>query len=83
MAHGSTEVWEITAIDGSPHNFHVHDVQFQVPSVGNEPPPPRLRGWKDTTHTLARARTSRLRTDDPDCTRGNSSPATQQIVTAH
>jgi len=51
VAHGSTEVWEVTAIDGSPHNFHVHDVQFQVLSVGNEPPQPHLRGWKDTIHT--------------------------------
>lgn len=26
----STEVWEITNGDGAPHNFHVHDVRFQV-----------------------------------------------------
>ncbi|HEY8482556.1 MAG TPA: multicopper oxidase domain-containing protein [Spirillospora sp.] len=51
VAQGSTEVWEVTAIDGSPHNLHVHDAQFQVLSVGGAPPPPHLRGWKDTIHT--------------------------------
>ncbi|MEU8802282.1 multicopper oxidase domain-containing protein [Spirillospora sp. NPDC048819] len=50
-AQGSTEVWEVTSIDGTPHNFHVHDVQFQVLSVGGDDPPPHLRGWKDTVHT--------------------------------
>jgi FtsP/CotA-like multicopper oxidase with cupredoxin domain len=47
---GTTEVWEVTANDG-PHNFHVHDVQFQVLTVDGERPPPELRGWKDTVHT--------------------------------
>ncbi|TDE34404.1 copper oxidase [Nonomuraea mesophila] len=51
VAQGSTEVWEVTAIDDAPHNFHVHDVQFQLVSVGGAPPPPELRGWKDTVHT--------------------------------
>jgi blue copper oxidase len=51
VTKGSTEVWEVTALDGTPHNFHVHDVQFQVLSVGGKPPPPELRGWKDTVHT--------------------------------
>jgi FtsP/CotA-like multicopper oxidase with cupredoxin domain len=44
----TTEVWEITKEDGTPHSFHVHDVQFQVLSVGGEPPPAELSGWKDT-----------------------------------
>ncbi|MEO3802082.1 multicopper oxidase domain-containing protein [Nonomuraea sp. B1E8] len=26
-------------------------MQFQVVSVGGAPPPPELRGWKDTVHT--------------------------------
>ncbi|WP_240800655.1 multicopper oxidase domain-containing protein [Streptomyces sp. ICN441] len=48
---GVTEIWEVTATDGAQHNFHVHDVQFQVLSVDGEPPPPELAGWKDTVHT--------------------------------
>jgi FtsP/CotA-like multicopper oxidase with cupredoxin domain len=44
----TVEVWKVTARDGELHVFHVHDVQFQVLSVGGEKPPPYLRGWKDT-----------------------------------
>ncbi len=47
----TTEIWEVTANDGVPHNFHVHDVQFQVLTIGGEPPPETLRGWKDTVYT--------------------------------
>ncbi|HEX5596658.1 MAG TPA: multicopper oxidase domain-containing protein [Micromonosporaceae bacterium] len=45
---GTTEIWEITNRDGTPHNFHIHDVQFQVLSVAGAAPPPDLDGWKDT-----------------------------------
>jgi len=45
---GTTQVWEVTNTNGYPHNFHVHDVQFQVLDVGADEPPPPLRGWKDT-----------------------------------
>ncbi|KAA1420760.1 multicopper oxidase domain-containing protein [Mumia zhuanghuii] len=45
---GTTEIWELSARDGSPHNFHVHDVQFQVLDVDGEEPSPDQRGWKDT-----------------------------------
>ncbi|MBB5872537.1 FtsP/CotA-like multicopper oxidase with cupredoxin domain [Allocatelliglobosispora scoriae] len=38
---GTTEIWEITNRDGAPHNFHVHDVQFQV--LGAD-----VVAWKDT-----------------------------------
>lgn len=44
----TTEVWEVVKRDGTPHSFHVHDVQFQVLSVAGREPPPELRGWKDT-----------------------------------
>ncbi|MPZ94157.1 MAG: multicopper oxidase domain-containing protein, partial [Propionibacteriales bacterium] len=44
----STEVWEVRNRDGNPHNFHVHDVQFQVLSIDGEEPGPELAGWKDT-----------------------------------
>jgi FtsP/CotA-like multicopper oxidase with cupredoxin domain len=45
---GDTEVWELHNRDGIPHNFHVHDVQFQVLSVNGSAPPADLGGWKDT-----------------------------------
>ncbi|GAA4912245.1 cell division protein SufI [Stackebrandtia albiflava] len=44
----SVEIWEIVNVDASLHNFHVHDVQFQVLSIGGEAPPAELAGWKDT-----------------------------------
>ncbi|WP_208322352.1 multicopper oxidase domain-containing protein [Mumia sp. ZJ430] len=47
---GSTEIWELSARDGSPHNFHVHDVQFRVLDVGRRDPAPDQRGWKDTVN---------------------------------
>ncbi|HEX6076524.1 MAG TPA: multicopper oxidase domain-containing protein [Micromonosporaceae bacterium] len=50
VVKGTTEVWEITNSDGTPHSFHVHDVQFQVLSVAGREPPPELRGWKDTIY---------------------------------
>ncbi|MCT2584945.1 multicopper oxidase family protein [Actinophytocola gossypii] len=46
----TTEIWEVRNAHGQPHNFHVHDVRFQVLSIGGEPPPPELSGWKDTIY---------------------------------
>ncbi|WP_433697112.1 multicopper oxidase family protein [Nocardiopsis sp. CA-288880] len=48
VREGTVEVWEVTNDNGYLHNFHVHDVQFQVLTVDGETPPPHLRGWKDT-----------------------------------
>lgn len=47
---GTLERWRVTNTMGAPHNFHVHDVQFQVASVGGAAPPPELAGWKDTVY---------------------------------
>ncbi|MDZ5077563.1 multicopper oxidase family protein [Nesterenkonia sp. HG001] len=47
---GTTEIWEVWNDHGQPHNVHIHDVQFQILSVGAEPPPPELAGWKDTVY---------------------------------
>jgi suppressor of ftsI len=44
----TTERWEVANQSGTPHNFHVHGVQFNVASYLGGPPPPRLAGWKDT-----------------------------------
>jgi FtsP/CotA-like multicopper oxidase with cupredoxin domain len=47
---GDTEVWEVRNAGGTPHNFHVHDVQFRVLTVDGDAPPPALRGPKDTVY---------------------------------
>ncbi|MEE6282283.1 multicopper oxidase family protein [Georgenia sp. MJ170] len=48
---GTTEIWEITNLDSIPHNFHIHDVQFEVLSIDGAAPPPELAGRKDTIYT--------------------------------
>lgn len=45
---GAVELWEVENGSGTPHNFHVHDVRFQV--VGGADRAPWLRGWKDTVY---------------------------------
>lgn len=44
----TTELWTIENEHGNFHNFHVHDVQFQILSIDGSEPPAHLRGWKDT-----------------------------------
>ncbi|MCW4459188.1 multicopper oxidase family protein [Microbacterium sp. MPKO10] len=46
----TTEIWDVVNEMPAPHNFHVHDVQFQVLSIDGVPPPPELAGWKDTIY---------------------------------
>ena len=48
VREGTVEAWEVINDNGYLHNFHVHDVQFQVQTVDGEAPPPHLSGWKDT-----------------------------------
>lgn len=50
MQVDSTELWEVTNRDLFPHNWHVHDVQFQVLDIDGEAPGPELLGWKDTIY---------------------------------
>lgn len=45
---GETEIWAVSNVDGGSHNFHVHDVQFQILDIDGRQPPPELRGQKDT-----------------------------------
>lgn len=47
---GEVELWTVRNLDLSPHNFHVHDVQFQIRAIDGEPPPPELAGRKDTVY---------------------------------
>ncbi|KXO99165.1 multicopper oxidase family protein [Tsukamurella pseudospumae] len=46
----TTEVWTVRNKDNWPHNFHVHDVQFQITAFNGKTPPAHLRGWKDTVY---------------------------------
>ncbi|CAN5220938.1 hypothetical protein BH20ACT5_BH20ACT5_18450 [soil metagenome] len=47
---GNTEIWRVTNASGTPHNFHIHDVQFQVFDIDGRSPPGHLSGWKDTVY---------------------------------
>jgi FtsP/CotA-like multicopper oxidase with cupredoxin domain len=47
---GTTEIWEVTNRDLFPHNFHVHDVQFEVLTIDGAAPPPENAGRKDTVY---------------------------------
>lgn len=46
----TTEVWVVWNGHRQPHNFHVHDVQFQILSIDGRDPSPELSGWKDTVY---------------------------------
>ncbi|WP_293694436.1 multicopper oxidase domain-containing protein [uncultured Agrococcus sp.] len=47
---GSTEIWSVRNGELNPHNFHVHDVQFEVLTIDGEAPPAELSGRKDTIY---------------------------------
>ncbi|MGH9247642.1 MAG: multicopper oxidase family protein [Acidimicrobiales bacterium] len=50
VAVDTTEIWEVTNPSDTPHNFHIHDVQFQVLSTDGEAPGVELHGWQDTIY---------------------------------
>lgn len=56
---GSTEIWQVRSRNPYPHNFHIHDVQFQILTIDGTAPPPELTGRKDTVY-LEPQRTYRL-----------------------
>ncbi|MGI6877467.1 multicopper oxidase family protein [Microbacterium sp. gxy059] len=53
VSAGATEIWTVRNGEMSPHNFHVHDVQFEVLSIDGDPPPAELAGRKDTIYLEA------------------------------
>ena len=55
VAVDTTEIWEVTNDSGNPHNFHIHDVQFQVLDLDGGPTPPHLEGPKDTVFIPSRS----------------------------
>jgi FtsP/CotA-like multicopper oxidase with cupredoxin domain len=56
VSKGATEVWYVDNTNAYQHNFHVHGVQFQLLDINGTPPPPAMRGWKDTIPVLPRDR---------------------------
>ena len=50
VTRDTTEVWTVQNGHDTPHSLHIHDVQFQVLTVGGGEPPPDLSGWKDTVY---------------------------------
>jgi FtsP/CotA-like multicopper oxidase with cupredoxin domain len=56
VAKDTVELWDVVNNDGTPHNFHIHDVQFQVHTLDGAPPPPERSGWKDTVYMRPHAR---------------------------
>jgi len=55
VTRGTTEIWTVRNDDSTPHNFHVHDVQFRVLDIDGAPPPPPLAGPKDTVFLAPRS----------------------------
>jgi FtsP/CotA-like multicopper oxidase with cupredoxin domain len=48
IAAGDVEIWELVNSSNVAHPIHLHNRHFQVLTVGGQPPPPSLAGWKDT-----------------------------------
>jgi FtsP/CotA-like multicopper oxidase with cupredoxin domain len=68
VTKGSTEVWDVSNLDGERPNFHVHGVRFQILTLNGGSPPAQLRGWKDTIYVPegTRYRLVMRFTDDAD-----------------
>lgn len=48
---GGAEIWEVSSVGmmmNTPHNFHVHGLQFRILSLNGAPAPDHLAGLKDT-----------------------------------
>ena len=43
----NTEIWQITSTSNFGHPFHIHDVEFNILSVGGVAPIASQAGWKD------------------------------------
>lgn len=52
---GAVEIWEIINPGNLSHNFHIHEVAFQILDVNGAPPPPQTAGYKDTVSLPAGA----------------------------
>jgi len=47
---GATEIWEITNGHSQPHNFHIHDVRFQILDTDGAAREAERDAWKDTVY---------------------------------
>ncbi|MGP3977330.1 multicopper oxidase family protein [Streptomyces sp. 8N114] len=74
----AVELWDVEAIDGSPHSFHVHGTSFSVVSYDGGAVPERLRGLKDTVY-LPQQKTLRLAVPMPE----HTDPATPYMFHCH
>jgi FtsP/CotA-like multicopper oxidase with cupredoxin domain len=45
---GDINIWRLVNASSVTHPFHKHLVQFNVLDIDGLPPPPELKGWKDT-----------------------------------
>lgn len=48
--NGIVDAVQVRSRNPYPHNFHIHDVQFEIVSIAGDPPPPELTGRKDTVY---------------------------------
>ncbi|WP_354637876.1 multicopper oxidase family protein [Kitasatospora camelliae] len=51
---GAVEIWEVEN-SASSHNFHIHEVSFQILDVAGTPPPAHSAGYKDTVFVPTRS----------------------------
>ncbi|GAA2742193.1 multicopper oxidase family protein [Kitasatospora cinereorecta] len=52
---GAVEIWEVDG-SGFAHNFHIHEVAFQVLDVNGAAPPAHASGHKDTVYVPVRSK---------------------------
>jgi bilirubin oxidase len=49
----NTEIWQITNSGNFGHQFHIHDVEFNILSINGAAPPAAQAGWKDVVFVPA------------------------------
>jgi bilirubin oxidase len=49
----NTEIWQITSTSNFGHPFHIHDVEFNILTVGGSAPTASQSGWKDVVFVPA------------------------------
>lgn len=49
----ATETWTFDNRSGQEHPIHLHDINFQVLTIGGNAPPPNAREWKETVNVPA------------------------------
>ncbi|WP_394850549.1 multicopper oxidase domain-containing protein [Pendulispora brunnea] len=52
---GAVTIWTLTNDSGLMHPFHKHLIEFNVLDINGQPPPPEMRGLKDTLSVPGRS----------------------------